>query len=76
MTYVRRHIFWSEPGKIRRANLDGSGVTAFVSDDELTVGGLALRRKFEDDRLAHNDSTTLGSCHGCTCTCSSLALPF
>ena len=55
MTYVRRHIFWSEPGKIRRANLDGSGVTTFVSDDQLTVGGLALRRKFEDDRLACDD---------------------
>ena len=72
MTYVRRHIFWSEPGKIRRANLDGSGVTTFVSDDQLTVGGLALRRKFEDDRLAHGDDYARVYMH----TCSSWALPF
>ena len=72
MTCVRRHIFWSEPGKIRRANLDGSAVTTFVSDDELTVGGLALRQKFEDDRLAHGDDYAWMYMHMQQC----LSLPY
>ena len=41
--YTFSKMYWSEPGRIRRSNLDGSSIEDFVTSDASRVTGIVIQ---------------------------------